>query len=110
MPRPSPRLPPVTRTLRMARELAAVCHREGRHERDRDGDFELRQILAAERKDLSLDFRLARVGAVADERLREDDLGDNDGPGDRILLWTHQGEADVRMAVDHRLDFLRVHL
>src|SRR5437899_3741145 len=60
IPRPSPRLAPVTRTLRMvARQLAALRNRKARHERDRDRDLVLRQAVTAEPEDLLLYLRLA---------------------------------------------------
>src|ERR1041385_6044913 len=110
IPSPSPRLPPVTRTLRMrARELAAVGHREALHKRDRNRYFPFGLAVAAELDDLTLDFRFACVRVACVERV-ENHVGNHNRSRDRVLLRTHQRHSHVRMTIDHPFDFFRMDL
>src|SRR5437016_2734471 len=110
MPSPNPRLPPVTRTLRMrARELTALRNRKARHERDRNRNLPFRQALAAKLDDLALDCRFASVRTACVERV-ENHVGDHNRSHDRVLLRMHQGHAHVRMTIDHPFDFFGMNL
>src|SRR5208282_4630979 len=115
MARPRPRLPPVTRTLRIAagfgsamdstlaaRQLAGGGDGEARYESDRGRDLVARQRLAAELENIVPELDLPRVQAF-DLRL-QNDVGDRDRAGDGSLLRPHQRHAHLRMPVDHRLD------
>src|SRR2546421_3625176 len=103
IPRPRPRLPPVTTTLRMlANQLAGRADVERRHESNRGGHLVGGQSLVAEAEDVGLVVR--RRFAV------DDDVGDDQRPGDGTAPRPDTGHADGRMTGDHRLDLLGVHL
>src|SRR4051812_29854893 len=102
MARPSPRLPPVTMTLRMTGQLAGGGELQGRNETDRGGNLVRSEMIAAESEDLAGTPRLGRAAQHhrgGDPRTRE-----------RTPSRPHHRHADRRMAVDGRLDFLRVDL
>src|SRR6058998_634953 len=103
MPRPRPRLPPVTTTLRMlANHLAGRADVERRHEANRRGHLVRGEPLVAEAKN---------VGLVVRRRLAvDDDVGDDERSGDRAAPRPDAGHADGRVTGDHRLDLLGVHL
>src|SRR5436309_12914840 len=109
MPRPRPRVPPVTTMLGMsAGELARVGDVQGRHEADRDGDLVSRQCVMADLEYLT--FEQPRHRAYADAGwLRRHHIGDHDRAGDRVPPGLHQRHPNARMTVDDRLDLLRVH-
>src|SRR6266853_1026721 len=107
MPRPSPRLPPVTMTLRIRPgELAGGGNVERGHEMDDRRYFVPRQGLATGIENLV--FQSLGLGYAG--RGLDHDIGDDDGPGDRALARLDQRHADRGMAVDHRLDLFGVDL
>src|SRR5436190_3403883 len=103
MPRPRPRLPPVTMTLRMlANQLSGRADVQRRHESNRRGHLVGGEPLVAEAED---------VGLVGRRRLAvEDDVGDDQGSGDGAAPRPDAGHADGRVTGDHRLDLFGEHL
>src|SRR5204863_2475743 len=103
MPRPRPRLPPVTMTLRMlANQLSGRADVERRHESNRRGHLVGGEPLVAEPED---------VGLVGRRRLAvDDDVGDDQRSGDGTAPRPDAGHADGRVTGDHRLDLFGVHL
>src|SRR5579862_7711593 len=112
MPRPSPRLAPVTRTVRAAlaiapRQFAGGRDIERRHDRDGSGNLVKRQSFAAKRQYVVLDLQLAaRARAIGFQH----DVGNHDRAGDGIFLWPHQRHSYLWVPVDDRLDLLGVNL
>src|SRR5580698_8640860 len=104
MPSPSPRLAPVTRTLR---QFAGRGDVERRHDRDGDGHLVARQGFAAERQYVVLDSQLAAGTPTIGF---QHDIGNYDRAGDRTLFRPHQRHSDLWMPVDNRLDLLRMDL
>src|ERR1043166_8543324 len=110
MPRPSPRLPPVTMTLRIVpRQLAAGRERQRRDEADGGGHFVPRELPDAQFDDFPPQA-LGVGSVVAVEMLAQYHVGNHDRPGDRVAARVHQRKPYRRMAVDHRLYFLRMDL
>src|ERR1700686_4487401 len=112
MPSPSPRLAPVTRTMRAAlaitpRQFAGRGDVERRHDRDGRGDLMARQRFAAERQYVVLDLQLAARARVF---RFQNDIRNDDRAGDRILLRPHQRYSYLRVPIDDRLDLLGVNL
>src|SRR5580692_12282772 len=113
MPRPSPRLAPVTRTVRAVlaiapRQFSGCADVERRHDRDGSGDFVARQRVAAKLQYVVLDLLLLAAGTRAIGF--QHDVGNHDRAGDRALLWPHQRHSHLWMPVDHRLDLLGMNL
>src|SRR6185436_15053183 len=107
MARPSPRLAPVTRTLRIAAlELAARRNRERRYEVDRRRNLVPGQARAAMLLDLVLERARIPCGGGAGEHYVRDDQG----AGDWALAPPHQRQAHMRVRIDHRLDLFRMDL
>src|SRR4051812_45008916 len=107
MPRPSPRLPPVTTTLRMTSQLAAGGNVEGRNETDGGRNLVSREALAAYLEDLALDVAAVPVRARLRGIDREHDVGCDERAGDRASAGSYLRHAHGRVPVDGRLDFLR---
>src|SRR5215471_16071909 len=106
MPSPSPRLPPVTTTLRIVPDqLAGLGDVEMGYEADHGWDLMLGERLTANLEDLALQL-LARPRPF---RLVEKHVGNDDGAGKRIFARAHKRHPDVRMSIDHRFDFLGMH-
>src|SRR2546430_3123751 len=103
MPKPRPRLPPVTMTLRMlANQLSGRADVERRHESNRRGHLVGGEPLVAEAED---------VGLVGRRRLAvDDDVGDDQRSGDGTAPRPDAGHADGRVTSDHRLHLFGVHL
>src|SRR5271156_5218321 len=80
IPRPIPRLPPVTTTLRMeADELPGICDRQGGNEIDGGGDLMRWQNLAAMAQDID-----AKGAAGGLRRILQNHFGDDQRTGDGI--------------------------
>src|SRR2546426_1840525 len=101
IPRPRPRLPPVTMTLRMAGQLAGGGDLEGTNKTDRRRNLVGGQRVVADLKDLALDVRAAGLCV-------QDDVGGDERTGDRTFSRLHPRHSYRRVSVDRRLDFLRV--
>jgi hypothetical protein len=95
MPRPRPRLPPVTITQRgllvvvgdiisspAARKFAGGGYLEGRYEADRCGNLVTRQRLATKLENVVFQFDLLRTLPFR----HETHVGDYDCAGDRVAL------------------------
>src|SRR3984957_8173295 len=109
MPRPSPRLPPVTMTLRMgADQLSRFCHREVRHKIDRGWNLVLCQFAAAKLKDLALQHGHVAIGRLW--RRLQHHIRHHQSADDRVLLHAHQRDADFGVAIDDRFNLFRMHL
>src|SRR5580693_1753729 len=113
MPRPSPRLAPVTRTVRAVlaiapRQFAGRADVEHGHDRDGRRDFVARQRVAAKLQYVVLDLLLlaARARAIGFQH----DVGNHDRAGNRALLRPHQRHSHLWMPVDDRFDLLGVNL
>src|SRR5580704_6723663 len=112
MPSPSPRLAPVTSTVRAAlaiapRQFAGRTDVERRHDRDGRGNLVARQRRAAELQYVVLDLLLAaRVSAFGFKH----NVGNHDRAGDGISLRPHQRHSHLWMPVDDRLDLLGMNL
>src|ERR1700730_7953881 len=112
MPSPSPRLAPVTRTVRSAlaiapRQFAGRTDVERRHDRDGRGDFVARQRVAAKLQYVILDLLLAgRARAFGFAH----DIANHDRAGDRALLRAHQRHSHLWMPIDDRFYLLRMNL
>src|ERR1700719_4454474 len=112
MPSPSPRLAPVTKTVRAAlaiapRQFAGRADVERRHDRDGRRNLVARQSFAAERQYVVLDLLLsARARAIGFEH----DVGNHDRAGDRALFRPHQRHSYLWMPVDDRFDLLGMDL
>src|SRR5947207_13319819 len=108
--RPSPRLAPVTMTLRIrSRQLAGGRHLEPRH--DADGG---RHLVGLERspaavEELALE-RLGRRTPAGAVRLGEHYVGDDHGARDRVAPRPDPPYANPRTKVEDRLAPLRVPL
>src|SRR5262249_12793683 len=99
MPRPSPRLPPVTMTLRIvARQLAARGERERRDKADGGRHLVARELTDAHFDDLAPQALGVRA-VVAVEMLAQHDVGDHHRPGDRIAARVHQRDPYCWMTV-----------
>src|SRR5262245_59526294 len=108
--RPSPRLPPVTMTLRMtARQFAGVGDIQAWHETHERWNLMAGQMLLAELANLLFGPRNRRR-VLASRGSVQDHLSHDDGTRERALLRKDQCHSHLGMSVDHRLDFLRVHL
>src|SRR5580704_13355492 len=112
MPSPSPRLAPVTKTVRAAlaiapRQFAGRTDVERRHDRDGRRNLVARQGFAAERQYFVLDLLLA---ASARAIGFQHDVGNHDRAGDRALLRPHQRHSHLWMPVDDRFDLLGMYL
>src|SRR5437879_5931645 len=84
MPRPSPRLPPVTMTLRMAACHLAGCRKDQRADKvDRRRDLVPSKHLTAKLHDLALD--LARGPARQIRFCFQDYVGDDDPTRNGVL-------------------------
>src|SRR6476660_3238513 len=96
--RPSPRLPPVTMTLRMtARQLAGVRDMQGWHETHERGDLVAGQMLLAQLANLLFGLRgrlLACGGSV------QYHLGHDDGAGERALLCGDERHSHLGVTID----------
>src|SRR6202795_325366 len=107
MPRPSPRLPLVTMTLRMAGELARGADLKRRHEMDRRRHLVTLQRGAAEFEEFAFQF----IGLFRRDRFRLDhDIGNDDSAGDRVAPGLYQRHPDAGMAVDRGLDLFGMYL
>src|SRR5207302_9523760 len=109
MPRPSPRLAPVTRTLRIpAHDLSCRGNRQRRNKVDRRRHLVPGKRCATVLKDRVLESLAASVRSAgfSDQNHVSDDERARDG----VLLGTHLRSAHLRVRIDHRLDLLRVHL
>src|ERR1700746_1496893 len=110
MPSPSPRLAPVTRTLRIrAYQLSGGPQLEPRHDTDGRRYLVWRERPAAALQQLVRELlrRRARPPGIA---VGEHDVRDHHRPRDRTASRAHQGHAPPRVGVDDRLDLLRIHL
>src|SRR3989442_4888293 len=110
IPRPRPRLPPVTITLRMTRQLPGGGHLERGNETDRRWNLVGRQPVVADLKDLAPEVhdpaaRTARIGLCL-----QDDVCGDERTGDGTSRGPHHRHADRRMSVDRRFDFFRIDL
>ena len=106
MARPIPRLPPVTRTLRIdPLQLAAGGHGQRRHEAKHRRNLVRREIAATGRQDLGLDRAPRRSAASANTT-----SATTIAPviGLRRPLTTRHPHGGV--TVDHRLDLLGMNL
>src|ERR1700757_5350569 len=110
MPSPSPRLAPVTTTLRIrAYQLSGGRHLQPRHDTDGRRSLVCGERLAAALQQLvrELLWRRARPPGLA---VGEHDVRDHHRPRDRTASRAHQGHAHPGVSVDDRLDLLRIHL
>src|SRR6185295_7423512 len=103
IPRPRPRLPPVTITLRMTGQLAGGGDLERRNESDRRGNLVGGQMAVTDLKDLAPDVHVCAARACV---IAQDDVGGDERTGDRTLRGPHPRHAHGRMLVDGRLYFL----
>src|SRR5580704_16226544 len=109
IPRPRPRLPPVTITLRMASHLAGGGNLERGNEPDRRRDLVRGQGVVTELKDLALEVdNLAASGGIG--LAFQDDVGGDQRSDDGTPGGPHHRHSYRRVAVDRRFDFLRVDL
>src|SRR6266480_4742657 len=109
MPRPSPRLAPVTRTLRIpAHDLACRGNRQRSNKVDRRRNLVPGKCRATVLEDRVLECLAACVrgaGFSVQNHVRDDERA-----RDGVLLGPHLRSAHLRVRIDHRLDLLRVHL
>src|SRR5271170_5065081 len=85
IPRPKPRLPPVTITLRMAtNQLSGFGHSQAGHYIDYRGNFVRRERLAAKQQDFVLEFRNGVSGGA--RGCVQDHVGHDKRAGDWIFL------------------------
>src|SRR5579884_307466 len=106
MPRPRPRLPPVTSTLRIgAGQLAGGADRERIDELYRRWHLVWRQMAAAGVEDRGAQ-RVARAFLGGAEH----HLGGDDGTGERVLARLDERHAHGGVAVDDGFDLLGMHL
>src|SRR5438309_354751 len=105
--RPSPRLPPVTITLRMTDQLASGGKLERRHETDCRRNLVAGQAIVANSKDLAL---VGRAQAARGRIVFQNDICNDQRTSNRASSWAHHRHADCRVPVDGCLDFLRVDL
>src|SRR5438093_3071273 len=110
IPRPRPRLPPVTITLRMTGQLAGGGDLERRNETDRRRNLVGGQAGVTDLKDLALEVHHLATGAARIGLSLQDDVGGDERTGDWTSPRPHHRHADRRVPVDRRLDFLRVDL
>src|SRR6266567_8834859 len=121
MPRPRPRLPPVTTMLRMTilrittlrimtRQFSGRADVQRRDEADRGGHLVLGQAVATDLQDFALESHGAIDRAAMIELHSENHVGDHDRAGDRVLSRSDKRHPNLWMAVDHRLDLLRMDL
>src|SRR5882724_6445919 len=104
MPRPSPRLPPVTRTLRIpAHDLTCRGNGQGRNKVDRRRDLVPGKRRAAVLESLAASVRGAGFSV-------QHHVSDDERSHDGVLLGPHLRNAHLRVRIDHRFDLLRVHL
>src|SRR6267143_1406726 len=109
MPRPSPRLPPVTRTLRIpAHDLTCRGNGQGRNKVDRRRDLVPGKRRAAVLEDRVLESLAARVCGAGFSVQHH--VSDDERSHDGVLLGPHLRNAHLRVRIDHRFDLLRVHL
>src|SRR3989475_8885007 len=109
MAMPSPRLPPVTITLRIAtHHFACRSDGQGRNEGDRRRNLVPRKRFAAELQDLALDFCNPSVRWVG--LCFQNDVGDDERTCDGVLSGPHKRHAYARVAIDHCFDLLRMDL
>src|SRR5262249_47431501 len=104
--RPSPRLPPVTTTLRMTSQFASGTDIQVINEPDCRRNLMLSQSIAADLQDLPLEFggRDRRTAAVW--LYFENHVSDDDRTSNRTPAGAEGRHADCGVAVDHRLYFL----
>src|SRR5579884_1224684 len=108
MPRPRPRLPPVTITLRIGtHQLSGFGDGQRRNKVDRGGHFVGRQTLSAEQQDVFLKAASGMLPGL--RRGVQNDIGNHEGSSYRVLPGAHERHSYVGMLVNHRLDFLRVY-
>src|SRR6185437_12241224 len=103
IPRPRPRLPPVTRTLRTAGQLAGTGNVQRGDEPQNPRDLVRREVLAAERQNLPVEIRQGIVVRVRTGLVLQHDVRGDERTGDPALLRSHHRHADRRMSVDRRL-------
>src|ERR1700704_5317706 len=109
MPRPSPRLPPVTRTLRIsAHDLACRSNGQRRNKVDRRRDLVPGKCCATVLKDRVLESLAASVRGAGFSV--QNHVSDDERAHDGVLLGPHLRYAHLRVRIDHRFDLLRVHL
>src|SRR5271166_3433918 len=113
MPRPSPRLPPVTTMLRMTLLILPrrfSCGRESkrRHKAYGGRHLVLGEVSSARFHDLVLD-RGYSLGVLINLP-SEHHVGDDNGAGDGIFSSADQRHPNLGVAVDHGFDFLRMDL
>ena len=104
--KPRPRLPPVTRMLRMPGQLPGGGHGERRHKPDRRRHFPGRELITAHRANFFTEF----CGIALHGTLRQHDVGRDDRAHDRTAPTLHQRHAYCRMTVDDGLDLFGIHL
>src|SRR5438093_6505117 len=109
MPRPSPRLPPVTRTLRIpAHDLTCRGNGQGRNKVDRR-----RHLVPGKRRATVLEDRVLESLAAPARGAGfsvQYHVSDDERPHDGVLLGPHLRNAHLRVGIEHRFDLLRVHL
>src|SRR5271165_7155278 len=109
IPSPSPRLPPVTRMLRMtADQLSRSRDVERCHLVQNGGNLMGAQRAAAQGADLAFDCLEPDAGCIG-PGIRHD-LRDHDCPGDRTRPRRDARHVHGWMPVDYRLDYLRMDL
>src|SRR5437762_876537 len=109
MPRPRPRLPPVTMTLRsMARDLARRRDGERRDEGDRRGHLVAGKLAETELQELVGELRTLTVRGV--DLRSQHHVGDHERAGDGILPGPHERHPHLRVAVDDSLDLFGMDL
>src|SRR5207248_7793370 len=105
MASPIPRLPPVTRTLRiLARQFAAGACFDRSNEADHRRYYVGCEACPAERHDLRLHPIRIAVPVL------ENHIGNDDRADDRALACPDARQADTLVTVDHRFDFLGMYL
>src|SRR5437660_3164688 len=103
MARPSPRLPPVTRTLRIVpHQLAGRSDVQGRDDGDRGRNLVRRQRVATMLQDLLLEAGGSSVDGVGPRGQHH--VGHDQGAQERVVSRPDPRHPHPWVAIDHRLD------
>src|SRR5207244_8366399 len=106
IPRPRPRLPPVTMTLRRTGQLAGDGNLERRNETDGRRNLVGGQVIATELEDLTLEVHHLAPGTARVGISLQDDVGDDERTGNGHTPGLHHRHADRRVSVVRSIGFL----